>query len=288
MILVCGATGDLGGRIVRRLIDRGQQVRALVRPATDAGHLQGVGVEVVRGDLCDPTSLGPALAGIDTVVTTANANVAPVDVDGNQHLIRAAESAGVCRFVFVSAAGMGEEMARTGPLMAGKWRAENTLRSTSMRPVLVRPDMFQESWLAPGPLIDPGAGKAMVLGRGQLPHRYVATDDVAALCAHLAVVPDPPEMVEFGGPEALTRTQVVEAFEAATGRRFKVRHVPRVAMSLGRRVLARAKPDMALGMGLSLFFDTHASTWGDAPLRDAGIEPRPATEYIARAVGVTV
>ena len=47
--------------------------------------------------------------------------------------------------MYVSAAGIGEEMARSGPLMAGKWQTERLLRSTSLRYVLVRPDMFQEA-----------------------------------------------------------------------------------------------------------------------------------------------
>ena len=73
---------------------------------------------MIRGDLRDPSSLGPALAGIDTVVTTANAigrilagptelTIADVDGQGTQNLIRAAEKTGVGRFVFVSAAGDG-------------------------------------------------------------------------------------------------------------------------------------------------------------------------------------
>ena len=95
MILVCGATGDLGGRIVRLLLGNGQQVRASVRPATDAAALQDAGVEVARGDLREPGTLGPAVAGVDTVVTTANANRAAVDVAGNQNLISAAQAAGV-------------------------------------------------------------------------------------------------------------------------------------------------------------------------------------------------
>jgi uncharacterized protein YbjT (DUF2867 family) len=284
MILIVGATGELGGRIVRRLVEAGEEVTALIRPTTDATALIDAGVGVARGDMRDAESLPPALAGVDTVVTTANANVAAVDGAGNQNLIRAAQRAGVGRFVFVSAAGMGEEMARTGPLMAGKWQAEEALRSSAMRDVLVRPDMFQESWLGP-PLFDARARTALVGGRGQTSQRYVALDDVAALCAHLAVVPNPPEVVEFGGPEALTRLQVIAAFEAATGERFKVRHVPRAVLGVGRRVLARAKPDMALGMGLSLFFDTHAATWDDKPLRDAGIVPRPVSEFITASVG---
>lgn len=285
MILMCGATGDLGGRIVRLLQDRGESVRALVRPASDATRLQAAGVEIARGDLCDAASLGPALVGIDTVVTTANANRPALDVTGNQDLIRAAERAGVGRFVFVSAAGMSPEMARTGPLMAGKWQAEKALRASTMPSVVVRPDMFQEAWLGP-PLFDPAAGTAMVSGSGQSPHRYVAMDDVAALCAHLALAADPPELVEFGGPEALTQLQVVAAFERATGRTFKVRRVPGVLLSVGNRVLGRVKPDVALGLGLSAFMAAHPAAWDDGPLRHAGIEPRPASEFITRAAAV--
>jgi NADH dehydrogenase len=213
MILVCGATGDLGGRIVRLLIRQGHQVRALVRPATDASRLPSDGVEVIRGDLRDPSSLGPALAGVDTVITTANAigrilagptdlTIADVDGRGTQNLIRAAERAGVGRFVFVSAAGIGQDVARLGPFMAAKWEAETALRATTMRVVVVRPDMFQEVWLAPLTGIDPAAGKALIYGHGEQPHSYVATDDAAALVAHVAVAPDPPATVEFGGTRA--------------------------------------------------------------------------------------
>ncbi len=279
MICVVGATGELGGRIVRLLLENGEQVGAMVRPVTDATAVLKQGVAVVRGDLCDAASLPPALEGIDTVITTANANTVAVDLAGNQNLIRAAQRAGVQRFVYVSAAGMGDQMARTGPLMAGKWHTEKALRSSRMRYVVVRPDMFQEAWLGP-PLFNARAGTALIGGRGHTPHRYVAIDDVAALCAHVAVAPEPPALVEFGGPEELTQMQVVAAFQAATGKTFKVRHLPRVVLSVGHRVLVRVKPDLALGMGLQLFFDTHASTWDDKPLRDSGIEPRPAGEFI--------
>ena len=88
----------------------------------------------------------------------------------------------------------------------------------------------------------------------------------------LAVAPDPPQVVEFGGPEALTQMQVVAAFEAATSTAFKVRHIPTLLIQIVHPVLARVQPDMALGMGLQMFFDTHASTWDDTPLRDAGID----------------
>ena len=280
MILVVGATGQLGGRVVQRLVEGGHDVCGLVRPTTDATALVEQGVQEARGDLCDAASLAPALDGVDTVVTTAAANNAAVDTIGNRNLIQAAQKAGVERFVYVSAAGIGEEMARSGPLMAGKWETEKLLRSTALRYVIVRPDMFQEAWLVP-PLFDAGAGTAMVAGRGQTPHRYVAVDDVAALCAYHATASDPPRVAEFGGPEELTQMEVVAAFEAATGTRFTVRHIPTLLITLAHPVLTRVRPDMALGMGLQLFFDRHASTWDDTPLRDVGIDGRPATEFIA-------
>ena len=294
MILVCGATGELGGRIARRLVADGQQVRALVRPTSDASRLERDGIEVVRGDLREPTTLGPALAGVGTVVTTANAisrilagptdlTIATVDGQGTQNLIRAAEQAGVDRFVYVSAAGSSEETARLGPLMGAKWAAEEALRACSMQVVILRPEMFQEVWLAPMTGIDPVAGKALIYGRGEQPHAYVATEDVAALCARLAVVADPPPLIEFGGPEPLSRMQVVATFEAATGRTIKVRHVPRFALSVGHRALARIKPEIASLMGMALFADTRPGASDDTPLREAGITPRPATEFIKDA-----
>lgn len=299
MILVCGATGDLGGRIVRRLVKEAQQVRVLVRPATDATSLENDGVEVIRGDLRDPASLELALAGIDTVVTTATAmgrilagptdlTIADVDGRGAQNLIRAAEAAGVTRFVYVSAAGVAEDTAHLAPVTAAKWAAEKALRATTMQAVIVRPDMFQEIWLAPLTGIDPVAGKAMIYGHGVLPHRYVATEDVAALCAHVAVAVDPPETVEFGGPEELSRMQVVAAFESATGKTLKVRHVPDVALSVGHVALARIKPEIASLMGMSLYSDTHPSTWDDGPLREVGITPRPATAFIQEEAAALV
>ncbi|MGA8047848.1 MAG: NAD(P)H-binding protein [Dermatophilaceae bacterium] len=297
MILVCGATGDLGGRIVQRLVSDDHAVRALVRSQSPAGALEDLGVEIARGDLRDRASLAAALVGVTTVVTTANAisrvlagakdvSIASVDVAGNRNLVAAAREAGVRRFVFVSAAGVDRGMADLAPLAAAKRATERLLRESGMQVVLVRPDMFQEVWLAPTSGIDPAKGKALIYGTGDTPVRYVAVADVATLTARLAVVDSPPRIVEFGGPEPLTRNEVVAAFEAATGRPITVRHVPRLVLKVAGRLLARPKPALASLMGMALYADLNPSTWDDAPLQDAGIDPIPASAYIAGAVRV--
>lgn len=73
MILVVGATGNLGGSIARALLAEGKKVRVLVRPGSSYAGLVRDGAEPVTGDLKDPASLQAACAGVDAVVTTANA-----------------------------------------------------------------------------------------------------------------------------------------------------------------------------------------------------------------------
>jgi NADH dehydrogenase len=292
VILLCGGTGDLGGRVAARLCEQGAGVRALVRPTSNAAALEALGIAVVRADLTDPPSLVPALDGVDTVVTTANAigrllagdrsvSIDAVDRDGNAVLVHAAERAGVERFVFVSAA-LADTAAALSPFAAAKVATERLLRASSMREVLVRPDKFQEIWLSPLTGLNPAAGRALIYGRGTAPERYVAEDDVAALTARLALEPEPPALVEFGGPEPMTRLEVVSAMERAWGTRMRRIHVPRPALAVGARVTRRLKPEVASLMGMALAADTSTITWTDAPLRERGIDPRSVTEAIGR------
>jgi nucleoside-diphosphate-sugar epimerase len=108
-ILVTGATGKVGSRLTRRLAQRGDDIRALVRDRARAAHLLEARVELVEGDLLKPASLAAALRGVDAVVhcaaffrgATAEQAHATNDL-GTQHLANAARSASVKRFIFTS------------------------------------------------------------------------------------------------------------------------------------------------------------------------------------------
>jgi uncharacterized protein YbjT (DUF2867 family) len=292
MILLCGATGVLGGRIASLLHQARVPYRALVRPTTRADTLAELGAEIAIGDLTDPVSLSASMQGVDTVVTTANAisrvlaggkdvSIPAVDGQGNINLIDAAERSGVDRFVFVSMAGLCDESARLAPLAAAKLAAEQRLTASPMRCVIVRPDKFQEVWLSPLTGIDPSKGKARIFGKGQIEEALVAEDDVAALVVSVATEPDPPAVVEFGGSELMTREEMADAVDSAFGVKMKRSHVPRPVLRVGASVLSRWKPEVASLMGMALYSDTHAITWTAQPLTDRGIQPRTTTEYIA-------
>ncbi len=100
-ILVAGATGELGGRLVGALRQRGTSVRALVRPATDPAKIAALaqlGAEVQRVDFADAAALARAYAGASCVVSTL-AGLREVIVNAQTQLLHAAVAAGVPRFI---------------------------------------------------------------------------------------------------------------------------------------------------------------------------------------------
>ncbi len=110
-VLVTGAAGFLGGHLVDMLVERGDEVRALVRPVEDASHLRNMtGVEVVQGDLADAASLRHAVRDMQRVYSVA-AKTGPwgmeddyrrINVQGLADLVHAAMDAGVQRIVHTS------------------------------------------------------------------------------------------------------------------------------------------------------------------------------------------
>ncbi|MBS2033139.1 MAG: NAD(P)-dependent oxidoreductase [Deltaproteobacteria bacterium] len=108
-ILVTGATGKVGSRLVKRLAERGDQVRALVRDPARAASLESERIELAQGDLLDARSLATAVRGVEAVVhcaaffrgATPEQAQAVNDV-GTQHLAKAAREASVKRFIFTS------------------------------------------------------------------------------------------------------------------------------------------------------------------------------------------
>lgn len=109
--LVTGATGFLGSHLTRWLIQRGDEVRVLVRPGSETGALAGLPAERVCGDLRDPSSLVAAVDGVCRVFHVAAdyrlwarnpGEIYDSNVVGTRHLLEAARRAGVERFVYTS------------------------------------------------------------------------------------------------------------------------------------------------------------------------------------------
>ncbi len=109
--LLTGATGFVGSAVLRVLLARGHDVRALVRPGSDRRNLDGLAVQPVEGDLTDPASLARAMAGCRYLLHVAAdyriwvpdpAAMLRANVDGTRALMLAALDAGVERVVYCS------------------------------------------------------------------------------------------------------------------------------------------------------------------------------------------
>jgi uncharacterized protein YbjT (DUF2867 family) len=236
MILVLGASGTLGRRVVPRLLARGSSVRAAVRGAASWPQLEGA--EVVRGDIRDASFVARSLAGVHTVVCAVTGfgpskDIDPRSVDGTgtRAVIRAAADTGVERFVFVSI--FDARADHPMELEREKFRSEQTLEASPMEWTILRPSVSMETW---GPIVGGKAargGKALILGHGDNPITFVSADDVASVVADaVAGTLAPKRSIPIGGPQDLTLSQVVDLFSDTLGARPPVRHVPRGAMRM--------------------------------------------------------
>ncbi len=135
-LLLVGATGTLGRQVARRALDRGHRVRCLVRNEKKATFLKEWGAELVKGNLCKPETLAPALEGIEAVIDAATArasdslSIKQVDWEGKVNLIQAAKAAGIDRYIFFSILNAKEH--RDVPLMEIKYCTELFLAESGL------------------------------------------------------------------------------------------------------------------------------------------------------------
>src|SRR5690348_3012374 len=106
VMLVAGASGYVGGRLVRALDELGERVRCLARRPQDLAARLPAGVDVVGGDVLDASTLGPALAGVDTAFYLVHGMGSRRDFQeddrrGALNFGNAARAAGVRRIVYL-------------------------------------------------------------------------------------------------------------------------------------------------------------------------------------------
>jgi uncharacterized protein YbjT (DUF2867 family) len=261
MNLVVGATGVLGGEICSRLAQAGKPVRGLIRASSDPARvdvLRKQGIELAQGDLRDPPSLDAACRGVHTVYSTATAiqsrqegnTLDRVDREGQANLIEAARKAGVQRFVFISFRGRPDI---DYPLQAAKRATAERLKKSGIPWTIIEASMFMEVWLGPHLGFDAKNAHARIFGKGDKKISWVSYRDVAALAIAAGESPDGENQVlEIGGPEALTPLEVIRIFEQRGGKKFELDYVPEEAL-VDAKVNAK-NPVEETFAGLQLFY----------------------------------
>lgn len=247
MILVTGASGFVGGHVVRALAAAGERVRALVRDARGASAFDGVDCELVRGDVTDPESLRAAVEGSTTIVhlvailTGRPADFERVMTKGTGNLLEAASAAGVTRFVHMSALGTSEQTKDTVPYFRAKWATEEAVRASGLAHAILRPSfvfagdggaLMQFSRIAKLAPITP------VIGSGTQRLQPIWADDLARAVT-LAVNGEGNSLVELGGPDIVDWNEFWTRLKAALGTRRPALHLPFWLMRSQAAILER-------------------------------------------------
>lgn len=249
-VLVAGATGMLGREVVALLHADGYRVKTLSRDPVRAQALAGLADKVVLGDATDPATLAGALDGVDAVVSCLGAPMAfvvsdrrsfrDVDTVANLNLLQAAKSVGVRRFVYVSLL-MRPSWAGTQYARAHEAVVQG-VRSSGISYAIVRPTgMF--------PIFDPFVpmarkGVVCLPGSGQARTNPVHPREVAQAC--VAAFEHTENLdIPLGGPEVLTREDIVRLAFEAVGREPRIVHLPRWAVICCAHLLRPVHPRLA-------------------------------------------
>jgi len=231
IIALTGATGFIGGAVARRLRAQHWQVRALVRPTSNRGHLAGIGVNWIEGDLGDQESLDRLVRDTCAVVHCAGAvrgktftHFARVNRDGTARLVRAAvEQDATPRFLLISSLAAREP--HLSPYAASKRQGEEALAEGS--------GQMRWSVLRPPPVYGPGdkemlplfrwmaRGIAPVLGPSHARFSLLYIEDLAeAVLQWLACANTPKQVFELhdGQPNGYGWEDLIHSMAQLKGR----------------------------------------------------------------------
>ncbi len=293
MILLTGATGATGRRVLDRLLQRGHQVRCLVRNPARLGTRR-VDVQLALWNLNDDRLPGGVLRGVDTVLHLAGplhdqptANLEELNVTASWRLADAAAQAGVEHFVAVSALGAGE--AASARFLRAKAATEQVVlgagRSGGMPVSVVRPSLILArgqrwaAWAQALAMLPLAPVPVRAVGRS----RPVSVRDVAdALVAIAEGDPPPvdaPARYELAGPDVYVTRDLLPALQAVVARPRPTVGLPMPWLNVAAAALER--PGAANRDELAILACDTAGTRGTADLEALGVTAHSMMEALS-------
>ena len=269
MILVTGATGNVGSAAVRLLAGR-HPVRALVR---DPSRVPGRNVEIVTGDFDRPDTLDAAMGGVDTVLL-----VSPAVPAQEIAVIDSAVRQGVSHIVKVTSKASADSPVDR---RRGQAQIEAHLETTGLAYTLLRSNAYMQNLLALAPMIRQTGGFVMSAGDGQV--GMIDARDVAVVAAAVAAAPKEHagQTYWLTGPSLISYADVARELSAALGHAVGYRRISpaehRAAM------IAAGVPESVAtsnAQAFGLIAEGDAAWLSDDVKSITGTPPRPLRSFI--------
>ena len=297
MILLTGATGNVGSALLRVLVRDGHPVRALVRDPRRLGP-DRVRVQIALGDLSDASSFRHALRGVKTVIHLAaairdqerqGATIEEVNALGTLRLVRAAERAGVERFVFFSA--LGTSLHSQSRFFRAKAQAEIAVEESPMKTTVFTPSIIY----SPGDPWITLLGRLAVLpvvpiaGNGRAMYEPIWSHDAAAAVVGLLGEngSEPHRRLELAGPQRLSYDGIVRTYLDVKHRRRRLLHVPLPIVRWGLKAVEEVQGSLAFATWdeAELMEIPMVSKRGTADAESLGVHPLPMQYVLAKRLG---
>ena len=254
MILIIGATGTVGNELVKQLVEARQKVRVLVRDPEKALKF-GTGVEVVKGDLSKPETLGAAFVGVDKAFVLSPPGPELATLEGNAYDV--AKRAGTKHIVKLSALGVDTDIMAGAPGMEWHGESEKRLRALGTAWTILRPGPFASNVINFWRIKQRG-GLFLPTGNGKDPQ--IDPRDIAAVAVKVLTTPGHEgKIYELTGPELLSYAEVVQKIADVTGKPFKFVDVPEAAWR--QEMLSAGFPPPMVDTLLVYFASVKAGRW---------------------------
>ncbi len=274
-ILVTGATGNIGSRVVSELQKQNVSIRAFVRDPNKAKAMLGEKIELAVGDFADVASVRRALENIESVFLACSND--PRQVEYETNLIDAAVAAGVRRIVKLSA--LGAEIG--SPVAFWDWhgKIEQHLRGVVPSAVILQPSFSMTNLLAAAEgirhqnmLFAPAEGARISM---------IDPQDVASAAA-VALTSDGHDGQTYvlTGPEVVTYEQVARELSAATGQAISFVAVPDEAAQ--QAMIATGLPEFVATQIIAVFGALRRGAYNqisDTVRTLTGLEPRSFAQF---------
>ncbi|WP_369259102.1 SDR family oxidoreductase [Geodermatophilus amargosae] len=268
-VAVTGATGQVGGRVARRLAAAGIPQRLLLRDPSRAPRLPGATVAVAP--YADGDAVRRALEGVHTVFMVSASESAD-RADQHRAFVDAAAAAGVQHLVYLSFQGAAPDATFT--LARDHWATEEHVRARGLLHTFLRDSLYAD--FLPGLVGEDGVIRGPA-GDGRV--AAVAQDDVAD--AAVAVLRDPAPHAgrthDLTGPHALTLTEVAGTIAAVTGR--PVRYSPETVEEAFASRASYGAPDWQVEAWVSTYTAIAAGEMADVSTAVEDLTGRPATAF---------
>ncbi len=234
-ILVTGATGYVGGRLVTRLLRAGYCVRVLLRGS--AARLDGRpwkdDVEIISGDILAPETLGSALEGIDAAYYLIHSmgghrKIGELDVWAAKNFARAAANAGVRRIIYLG--GLGDADSKLSEHLRSRQQTGEALRQFDVPVTEFRAGMIVGCGSLAFEMLRNLTERLPVM----VAPRWVNTktqpiairDVLSYLMAALQTPASQDRIIEIGSPDVLTYAEMMMTYARIRGLRRRIIHVP--------------------------------------------------------------